>query len=164
LRSEVEGSGSSVTDALWFLTKDGDVSVLALYERHYSAYQYKDGRTRKLFGGPGQKICLRTKTADAGFLWRKFKDDSGQQGINCAFFRNEGSFQSSELIRQACAIADHCWPGERHYTYVDAKAVRGTNPGYCFLCAGWQRCGKTKSGKLIMELLPDNNEGHPTNA
>ena len=135
----------------WYLTKDGDVSVLALYERHYSAHEYKDGRVRKLFAGPGEKICLRTDAADAGFVWRNFIDDSGQFGINCAFFRNEGTLKSSELVRQADKIADHIWPRERHYTYVDPKAVRSTNPGYCFIQAGWQRCEWTKSGKLILE-------------
>ena len=45
----------------WWLTKDGDADCLELYERHYSAYRYKDGRTRKLFVGPGEKVVLRTK-------------------------------------------------------------------------------------------------------
>ena len=134
----------------WYLTKDGDVSVLALYERHYSAHRYADGRVRELFGGPGEKICLRTRTADAAFVWRRFIDDSGQTGVNCAFFRSEGPYRASELIRQADAIADHVWPGLRHYTYVKPEAVRGTCPGYCFIRAGWRRCGETKSGKLIL--------------
>ena len=51
----------------WYLTKDGDKSCLELYERHYSAYRYKDGRVRKLFCGPGEKIVLRTRNADAMF-------------------------------------------------------------------------------------------------
>jgi hypothetical protein len=138
---------------LWYITKDGDVSCLELYERHYSCYRYKDGRKRSRFVGPGEHIVLRTGDADAMFVWRKFIDDSGQAGINCAVFRNEAPhrYQSSELIRQADAVADHCWPSERHYTYVDPQAVRGTNPGFCFVAAGWRRCGRTKSGKLILE-------------
>lgn len=136
---------------IWWLTRDGDRTCLALYERHYSAYQYRDKRKRKLFVGPGEKLCLRTAKGDSVFVWRKFKDDSGQIGINCAVFRNESSHRSSLLIKQADAIADHCWPGERHYTYVDPAKVRGTNPGYCFLVAGWRRCGMTKSGKLILD-------------
>jgi hypothetical protein len=32
---------------------------------------------------------FRTGDADALFVWRKFIDDSGQQGVNCAVFRNE---------------------------------------------------------------------------
>lgn len=138
---------------LWWLTKDGDKSCLELYERHYSCYRYADGRKRTQFVGPGEKVVLRTIDADALFVWRKFIDDSGQQGINCAVFRNEGSLLSSELIRQADAIADHVWPRERHYTFVRAEAVRSANPGYCFIRAGWKRCGHTKSGLLVLERV-----------
>lgn len=135
----------------WWLTKDGDRDCLELYERHYSAYKYKDDRTRSQFAGPGQTIVLRTLSADALFVWRKFIDDSGQQGVNCAVFRNESELKSSDLIRQADAIADYCWPSERHYTYVDAKAVKSSNPGFCFIMAGWRRCGTTKRGLIILE-------------
>lgn len=138
---------------LWFLTKDGDVTILALYERHYSAYAYKDGRTRSQFVGPGEAIVLRTDAGDAGFVWRQFIDDSGERGVNCAFFRNESAHQSSELIRQACAIADFVWPGARLYTYVDPEAVRSALPGYCFMAARWKRLKRsTGSGKRILEL------------
>lgn len=135
----------------WWITKDGDAACLALYERHYSAYQYRDGRVRKLFAGPGQKIVLRTEPGDAMFVWRKFRDDSGQEGVNCAVFRNEGVILSSELVRQADVVADFIWPGERHYTYVRAEAVRSRNPGFCFLAAGWRKCGHTKGGLLVLE-------------
>ncbi len=147
---------------VWWLTKDGDKSCLAMYERHYSAYRYRDGRVRKLFCGPGEKIVLRTAPGDAFFVWRKFKDDSGQTGINCAAFRNESAHKSSELIRQADAIADCIWIGERHYTYVNPKAVRSNNPGFCFIAAGWRRCGHTKVNKLlILERLPPTTGDNP---
>lgn len=152
--------------ANWWLTKDGDKSCLALYERHYSARHYKDGRTRKLFVGPGEAIILRTSSCDAFFIWRKFIDGcidqrtkERQQGINCAAFRNEGTICSSDLIRQADAIADACWPDRRHYTYVSEAKVRGGLPGSCFLFAGWKyvRTGgkrsRTKSGLLILERM-----------
>lgn len=35
-----------IDEPIWYLTKDGDVSCLALYERHYSRYAYADGRRR----------------------------------------------------------------------------------------------------------------------
>lgn len=138
-------------EIVWWLTKDGDEQCRRFYDRHYSRRVYRDGRTPKLFCGPGQKIVLRTWDCDALFVWRKFIDASGQQGINCAIFRNESAHQASELVRQADAIADHCWPGERHYTYVNAGLVRSVNPGCCFKRAGWKRCGKTKGGLLIFE-------------
>lgn len=139
-------------DPLWWLTKDGDLSCLKMYERHYSAHQYQDGRKRKLFCGPGEKIVLRTFAADALFVWRRFIDDSGQTGVNCAVFRNESDHLSSDLIRQADAIADHIWPGQRHYTYVNSQSVRSARAGYCFECAGWRRAGRTKGGLLVLEL------------
>lgn len=136
----------------WWITKDGDEISKAMHERHYSCYVYRDGRKPKLFAGPGEKLVLRTWEGDGLWVWRKFKDGSGQEGINCAIFRNESTtFRSSELIRQADAIADFCWPRERHYTYVDAKKVRSTNPGYCFKVAGWRECGRTKGGLVILE-------------
>ena len=142
----------------WWLTKDGDAACVALYERHYSAYRYANQRVRRLFCGPGEKVVLRTLDGAAFFVWRRFKDacldvrtDAPQSGVNCAAFRNKGARRSSDLIRQADAIADCLWPDCRHYTYVDARRVKSTNPGYCFFCAGWARCGVTKSGLLVLE-------------
>lgn len=140
-------------EPLWYLTKDGDATLLALYERHYSAYEYKDGRTRSQFVGPGEHIVLRTDAGDAGFVWRRFIDDSGERGVNCAFFRNESPHKSSEFIRQACAIADFAWPGARLYTFVDPEAVRSAHPGSCFMAARWKRLKhSTGSGKRILAL------------
>jgi hypothetical protein len=139
---------------IWWLTKDGDLDCLDLYQRHYSRRRYRDGRRTRLFTGPGRKVVLRTESADAMFVWRKFIDDSGQQGINCAVFRNESAHRSSDLICQADAIADCLWPHSRHYTYVNTERVASRNPGFCFLKAGWRRCGYTPKGLLIMERLP----------
>lgn len=137
----------------WWLTKDGDASLLALYRRHYSSR--KSRRTAGQCVGPGETIVLRTAAGDAAFVWRKFKDDAipKQHGVNCALFRNESATLSSILIRQADAIADFAWAGERHYTYVNPASVRSTNPGFCFLHAGWRRCGFTKGGLLILEKV-----------
>jgi hypothetical protein len=68
----------------WYLTKDGDKSCLALYQRHYSAKKaYGDGRERFQFVGPGQSIVLRTARADALFVWRNYIDDTipKQEGV-----------------------------------------------------------------------------------
>jgi len=130
----------------WRPAQDGDPVALGLYERHYSARQYQDGRRRRLFVGPGEKVVLVTHDGRAMFAWRRFQDESGQQGVNCAVFRNEGAGLSSDLIRDADAVAWTVWPGERLYTYVDAALVASPNPGYCFKAAGWRFCGRTKGG------------------
>lgn len=164
-RSGSEGTDIAVPD--WWITKDGDKTCLALYERHYSARRYRDGRRRKKFVGPGEYIALRTAPGDAFFVWRRFHDSCvdertglPQEGINCAAFRNEGAVSSSSLIQQADKIADAVWPGCRHYTYVSEADVRSGLPGACFLFAGWRyvrngrRRARTKrSGLLILERL-----------
>jgi hypothetical protein len=137
----------------WCAAKDGDEYGRHLFHRHYSRRVYRDGRKPKLFCGPGFKLVLISPKEDALFVWRKFKDDSGQQGINCAIFRNESNQLSSAMILEAERIAWARWPGERFYTYVKASKVRSCNPGYCFICAGWRRCGMTKSGLLILEKV-----------
>lgn len=133
----------------WMQCGDGFLPALLIYERHYSCRKYKDGRVRKLFVGPGEKEVLITPEYDALFVWRKFIDASGQQGINCSIFRNESSKLSSELILHAEAFAVNRWPGERLYTYVSTTKIRSVNHGCCFKKAGWSKCGVTKNGLLI---------------
>lgn len=149
----------SFVGTYWLPVRDGDPRAAALYRRHYSCYAYADGRraradnrARYLILGPGEKMVLLTQACDALFGWRKFIDDSGQTGVNCAVFRNEGPVRSSVLIGEAMAHAWARWPAQRLYTYVKADAIRSTNPGFCFLAAGWRRCGMTKSGLMVLEV------------
>ena len=147
---------------IWLIVKDGDSRVSDIYKRHYSCYQYADGRrnntanrNRHLVMGPGEKLVLMTGDCKAIFGWRKFIDAAGQEGVNCSFFRNEGAYDgmlSSQLILAAEKLAAAKWPNERLYTYVAAGKVKSTNPGYCFKMAGWKPCGHTKTrGLLILE-------------
>ena len=140
----------------WIQVRDGNPSAWVLFQRHYSKYHYKDGRNPRRFVGPGERIVLVTQDGLALFVWRKFIDASGQKGVNCSVFRNEGPVLSSRLILAAEKWAQARWPGERLYTYVNARKIKSTNPGYCFLMAGWEKCGITKTRKLIiLEKLPE---------
>ena len=145
----------------WCVVRDADPRAYELMKRHYSFHAYRDGRrqdpanySRRRFVGPGERMVLLTPQCDALFVWRRFIDKSGQTGINCAVFRNESTITSSDLIREADAIADLCWPSQRHYTYVRAAAVKSRNPGWCFICAGWHRVGTTKGGLIILARCP----------
>lgn len=106
---------------------------------------------------------LMTSDSRAVFVWRKFISDAGEDGVNCAVFRNEAPelYLSSDLICEADQIAWQRWPGERLYTYVSPRKIRSSNPGYCFQCAGWQVCGHTKGGLVILEKLPAGDTGGP---
>lgn len=138
----------------WIAGQDAEPELRAMYDVHYSRYIYKDGRKPKKFVGPGEQYVLVTPQRTALFVWRNFRDASGQWGINCSVFRNESGILSSDLIREADTIADLCWPHQRHYTYVRASAFKSRNPGWCFICAGWHRVGETKGGLVILARCP----------
>ena len=151
-------------DADWHEVRDGNDSARSLFDAHYSRYHYADGGKPLLFVGPGEKMVLLSSDARAMFVWRKFISADGQQGVNCAVFRNEGSESASDLIRKADVLAWDRWPGERLYTYVDPGKVRKSRtPGRCFLKAGWRyvrdaagaRVKTKKRNLLILECLPE---------
>jgi hypothetical protein len=152
-------------EGYWVQIKDGNTLFSQLYIRHYSCYQYSDKRrqqygyrNRFLVLGPGEKQALLSVDGNAAFGWRKFIDKSGQQGVNCAFFRNESTVKSSFLILEAEKFAWRRWPRERLYTYVNPAAIKSSNPGYCFQKAGWVKCGFTGGGLLILEKLPVSDQ------
>jgi len=136
----------------WFLSRDGDELANALFARHYSRRKYIDGRSQKLFVGPGEKLVLLDANANAIFIWRKFIDgiQPPQAGVSCACFRNESSVISSVLIRQAMEVAWQRWPASRFYTIVNQHRIRSSNPGCCFKAAGWFHIANTKAGLHIL--------------
>jgi hypothetical protein len=146
--------------APWVPILDGEPVAARMYERHYSARKslsLRRERGTSLFAGPGNKLVLSTPCRRALFVWRRerYRFD-GQEGVNCAVFRNEGAGLSSELIQVADGIADRRWPGERHFTFVDpaataARRSRHSRPGECFYRAGWTFAGLTARGLHILE-------------
>lgn len=145
----------------WCKANCCDPEAFGVFRRHYTFnpranHASAGGR----FVGPGSPLVLITPESDAIFGWRKFIDDcidprtgQRQQGVNCAFFRNEGPLRSSLMILEAERLAWQKWPGQRLYTYVNPECILSENPGYCFKCAGWTLAGKTKGGLLILEKL-----------
>jgi hypothetical protein len=73
-----------------------------------------------------------------------------QTGYNCAIFRNESPWRSSDIILEAEAAAFARWGANRLYTYVDGRKIRSTNPGFCFQAAGWRKTGRSKSGLTLL--------------
>ena len=140
----------------WYEVSQCDPRVVALYRRHYSSQKINHGAiidyTRLGIAGPGESFVMLTQDARAVFGWVKNIRDDNQYGINCFVFRNESTELSSSLIIEADELAFNKWPDERrHFTFVNPKKVRSTNPGYCFIQAGWRRCGKTPKGLIILE-------------
>jgi hypothetical protein len=137
----------------WLPALDGDPRALALYQRHYSCTNLAPANGQ--FMPPEEKMVLLTLECDALFGWLKNRVEryDKQEGVICTVFRNESAHLSSSLIEEACEIAWQKWPGERLFTYVDAGKVQSSNPGYCFIKAGWQKCGKSKGGLILLEKL-----------
>ena len=132
--------------APWLLSRDGDPVACLLHRRHYSR---RPGRRR---------VRLVTTDLLAAFGWRRHIARD-QIGVCAAFFRSESTLhRSSDLIRAAVAAARSRWPAERFYTFVDPGQVRSRNPGFCFLAAGWQRCGRTRRGLHVLELPAERTE------
>jgi len=131
-----------LTNSVWEIIRDGDPLAAQMYLRSYASDRSRQRRIdRKTlqFVGPGEKMVLTTPCRRALFAWRisRLRDDD-QEGVECTVFRNEGAGVASELVRAADAIADRRWPGERHFTFVNPRKVRGNPPGNVFRRAGWR--------------------------
>lgn len=135
----------------WYEVAEANKTARALADRHYS--RVTPGHP--LFVGPGEERMILLSSDDkALFVWRKtrFRHD-GQEGIECSIFRNEGNRLSSDLIKGAEDLARERWPDARLFTYVNRIRIRSTNPGYCFIKAGWKKCGISLKGLIVLEKL-----------
>lgn len=89
------------------------------------------------------------------FLWRN------------VMFRNLGAGLSSDLIRSALDETRRQWikrygalPHERLRTEVEVDQVKSSNPGYCYLMAGWER-GELRRGKIYLYAPPPAEKSIP---
>lgn len=127
----------------------------------------------KTFTGVGQEVvlvtncgravwaCIRQKTPHArGSGASRGRDGQTDQKARYLWrnmlFRNLGAGLSSDLIREATDVTYREWvkryggmPEERLRTEIDVGRVRSTNPGFCYIMAGWER-GIVKRGKLFL--------------
>ncbi len=132
-------------DGAWHRVQRQDPRARALADRHYSrqtpgaADFMASGRVLVLLTDCGRAVWGAIESREPGsdrLTWR------------CSIFRNESPALSSDLIREATARTVVYWrahygaaPPVRLTTEVDpARTGRpGDNPGWCFLCAGWER-------------------------
>ena len=131
-------------------TNHFDPECARLADRHYTRRKKSIGKRQ--FSTCTRKLILRDTAGLVLFIWTfpmKRMDD--QTGFNCATFRNESPRRSSEIIVEAERFAVAKWGANRAFTFVDPRKIRSSNPGWCFIAAGWRPCGWTKSGKRILE-------------
>ena len=165
--------------AVWRLSSSSDPDALAVvdgtgeWSGHGPHYSRRTPGS-KTFTGVGREIVL----VGLGCVWAVVQQQTpmprgtggsrGRDGNTVRtptvwrnmMFRNLGECRSSDLIRAATAMTYCEWwkryaelPSARLRTEVDVRKVRSRNPGYCYLCAGWER-GETKRGKLFLYAPP----------
>lgn len=142
----------------WQVVTKFDRAACAIADRHYSRRKPGSGQ----FMPPGQTLVLLSTDGQAVFGWWRPHPDSGIVAMNkldgwtCTIFRNEGSQRSSELILAAeqMLLARYAIGPSGFITYVWDKKVRSQNPGYCFLCAGYERKGRSADGKKTLLIKP----------
>ena len=136
---------------IWRISRDADPDGRKLADNHYS----RKTKGAKYFCGPGEKLVLITPDKNALFVWRKNKyRQDGQKGVECSLFRNEGTYLSSKLIKQAVKMAREKWANARLFTYINPSAIKSTDPGHCFKQAGWRKIGTNQNGKLVLLEAP----------
>lgn len=130
-------------------TNRGDIECSFLSDRHYS----RQSHGKLQFVPPGECIVLRNAEATVLFVWLRnvVPRYDKQTGINCTIFRNESERLSSEIILEAEQFGVKKWGEIRAFTYVDGSKIQSKNPGFCFKKAGWTKCGKSKSGLILLE-------------
>lgn len=143
----------------WQLAHSSHIAGRKLADRHYS--RRKPGTPR--FVPPGRCFTLTTPEGDAVWVthWpfpEYVKHAWAGAWVN-SIFRNESRHLSSDLIRDAVAATRWYWPEVPDLgliTMIDTPKIRSTNPGYCYLNAGFRRLQQTTKGGLrVLQLLPD---------
>jgi hypothetical protein len=149
----------------WDVTTKFDSKACELADHHYSRRKPGSGQ----FMPPGETIVLVGRgDYPAVFGWHrphpgtKIRSWNGLDGWTCTIFRNEGGLVSSLLILDAELVigllGKTCGP-DGLITYVWDDRVNSENPGYCFLCAGWERTGRSADGKKTLLQKPRERIG-----
>lgn len=143
----------------WAKTWRADPAGAAIADRHYNRQSIGAAQ----FVPPGRCVVLRTP--DAPCLWTtswpfaEYVQHAWPGAWVNSLFRNEAPdrYLSSDLITAAVAATLAEWPDPPDIgivSMVDPDKVRSSNPGYCYLMAGWSLVGRTRGGLLVYQLLP----------
>jgi len=137
---------------LWIPVQKADIRARGIADRHYS--RQKKGSPQ--FTRPGNNLVLLT--VDCSALWVSWKPSNGIERMDnagdvyeCTIFHRDGGWLASEMILAAMQFTEEIWgvPPDGWITYVGKDKVKSSNPGYCFLKAGFVKDGTNKKGNLL---------------
>jgi len=144
---------------MWHLSHRFDRVALPLANKHYNRQKPNSPQ----FVPPGRCVVLLTEKRDA--LWvtswpfaEYVKHQWPGAWVN-SLFRNESRILASQLILEAISATRAIWPNIPPLglvTFVDPQKIKSTHPGYCYLCAGFKKVGKTKGGLVALQMTPEN--------
>jgi hypothetical protein len=137
----------------WVEVNKGNRQARRMADRHYSFFGTPMSHE---VGPPGQKIILLTSDSKAVWgshrpaPWANITRADGLVGLFCFLFRNEGyaGAKSSDLVTEAVGLTAGRWGVADFWTYVARDHIASSNPGYCYLKAGFEHDGWVDSGKL----------------
>jgi hypothetical protein len=141
----------------WKVSNRADPIAVNIADRHYN--RQKVGTPQ--FVPPGR--CKVFLTFDHTALWvtswpyAKYTKHAWAGAWVNSLFRNEGAALSSELILHAISATRYFWepPEIGIVSFVNSRKIRSSNPGYCYLQAGFKKVGFTKKDKLVvLQMLP----------
>lgn len=149
----------------WRLASSSDPHALSIVDGtgRFAAFgPHYSRRTpgSKTFTGVGREVVLVTDDAVWAVVLARPPQGDGRPIWRNNLFRNLGRALSSDLIRSAVESTRRIWlarygelPDAPLRTEVDTTAIRSTNPGYCYICAGWTRRGGRRS--LVYLFAPE---------
>lgn len=149
--------GLELAAGTWQQRTASDRAVRALADRHYTRTRH--GLGAATVGPPGRRLVLCTADERAAWITHWPAGPGARDGLDawrCSLFRNEGPHLSSQLILAAMAATAQLWadrPADGWLTWVDRRAVRSQNPGWCFMCAGWWRDRTWTAGSWAPGLI-----------
>lgn len=153
---------------IWNPSRRADPEVVPIADRHYN--RQKIGSPQ--FVPPGRCLVLKAGTRQqlaqrytGGAFWitswpfAEYVKHEWAGAWVCSAFRNEGAGLSSDLIREAIAITRGVWtpPDLGMITFVNEQKTRrgrgkDSEPGKCFLDAGFENVGMTKGGLIALRM------------
>lgn len=143
-----------MSESPWRPSDRYDPAAVALADRHYN--RQKPGTPQFIAPGTHLALIAADKTALWVTRWPKYSQHAWRGAWENTLFRKEGSGLASEMIRHAVAHTRAKWPrvpALGMVTFVNASKVRSTNPGYCYLMAGFRHVGFTKGGLHVFQML-----------